>query len=58
MLDYKQLMTNSSQIGTILSPNGVNSKDIDIPLNIAFMPENQLNQRKGRYYQSIAKSKR
>ena len=32
MLDYKQLMTNSSQIGTISSPNGANSKDIEIPL--------------------------
>jgi DNA invertase Pin-like site-specific DNA recombinase len=32
MLDYKQLMTNSSQIGTISSPNGSNSKDIEIPL--------------------------
>lgn len=32
MLDYKQLMTNNSQIGTISSPNGLNSKDIEIPL--------------------------
>jgi site-specific DNA recombinase len=32
MLDYKQLMTNSPQTGLISSPNGANSKDIEVPL--------------------------
>ncbi len=59
MLDYKQLMTNSSQIGTTSSPNGSNSKDIQIPLkNIAFTLENRLNQKKDKSYQSIVKLKK
>lgn len=32
MQDYKQLMTTRSQTGLISSPNGVNSKDIEVPL--------------------------
>jgi len=32
MIDYKQLMTSSPQTGLISSPNGANSKDIEVPL--------------------------